>query len=126
MTRETNAVDDADEWRSVGLDKPNGFRTEHHDGARMALALTNRLSPARQNQIPALDRRLDDVRCTDEFGNKAINRRKIDVPGTTDLRNRTFPHDDNTIAEFHRFGLVMCHVDRGNAERPQQTIEFAA
>ena len=75
--------------------------------------------------MTALDRRFDDIRSTDEFGDEAILRREIDLPRRADLGNRALLHDDDTIAEFHGLGLIVRHIDRGDTKRAQQAVEFA-
>ena len=70
--------------------------------------------------------RLDDIGGADEFGDEAVGRREINLARRADLGDGAFAHDDDAVAERHGFGLVVRHIDRGDAEHAQQPVEFAA
>src|SRR4029077_11063788 len=53
---------------------------------------------------------------TYEARNEAVGRRIVELERLPDLLNDTIPHDDDTIAESHRFDLIVGHVDGGGAE----------
>ncbi len=79
-----------------------------------------------KHELSVLKWCLDDVRGPDELGNEAINGREIDFAGRADLGDRALAHDNDAIAEFHCLGLIVGHVDCGDAKRPQQAVELAA
>ena len=82
--------------------------------------------PPGNKRKPVLQRGLNDVRCSNEFGHEAILWRKVNLARRADLGNRALLHHHDAIAEFHGFRLIVRHIDRGDAERAQQPIELAA
>src|SRR3984957_7395309 len=121
-----DAVDRPRERRASGLDNLYGLGPDHGDCGDQACVAADRLSSARQDQGTVCDRRPDDIRRANEFGDEAIPRREVYLTRRTNLRNRALLHDDDPITELHRLGLIVCHVDGGDTEFAQQAIEFAA
>ena len=108
------------------VDHADGFGADHRNRGWHVRIAANRLPSARQHEMTVFHRRFDDIRGANEFGHEAISRREIDLARRADLGNRPLLHDDDTIAELHGLGLIVRHVDRGDAQRAQQAIQFAA
>ncbi len=116
--------------RAARRDDGDRFRAHHREHGAPA---SRRWRPCRS---PACHRAMSGRRAAqapstniggaDEFGDEAARRREIDVTRRTDLRDRAFAHDHDAVAERHGFGLVVGDIDRGDAERAQQPVEFAA
>ena len=66
------------------------------------------------------------VHGADEFGNEAVSRREVDLTRGSDLRDCALLHDNDAVAELHGFGLIVRHIDRGDAKRAKQPIELTA
>src|SRR5580704_7254665 len=69
---ETDAVDRPRQRRATGLDDADGFGADHGDRGWQVHVAADRLPPARQYQLAVLERRFDDVRGPNEFGDEAI------------------------------------------------------
>ena len=123
---EADAVDDPGKRRVSCLNDPDRFGADHGDDGRETCLAANRLSAARQHEMAVRDRRFDNVRRADEFGHEAILRLEINLARRADLRDPAFLHDHDPVAQFHGFRLIVGHIDRRDAQRPQQTVEFAA
>src|SRR2546423_1124891 len=61
-------------------------------------------------------------RRADESGDKAIDRRSIDVDRRADLLNASIGEHDDAIAERHRLDLIVRDVHR---RRPEATLQCA-
>src|SRR5258708_27548158 len=75
--------------------------------------------------MAVLKRGFDDIRCANEFGHEAVPRLEITLTRRTDLGKCAFVNHDNPVAKLHGLGLIVRHINRGDAERAQQAIEFA-
>src|SRR5215831_19054847 len=69
---------------------------------------------------------LEAVHAANERGDEAILVRAIDLARRADLRDLASAHDDDAVAERHGLGLVMGHIDRGDAEPAQQRVDLEA
>src|ERR1019366_10454084 len=98
---ETDAVDGPRKRRARGADDADGFGTDHGDRGRQAGVAADRLPPARQHEMAALDGRLDDIGRTDEFGHETVFRLEIHLARRNDLGDTTLLHHDDAVAELH-------------------------
>ena len=71
----------------------------------------------RQLQLPALGRRRHEVhrRRSDEAGDEQVLRVVVELHRRVHLLDLARAHDRDAVAERHRLGLVVCHVDRRRA-----------
>ena len=59
------------------------------------------------------------VHGADEAGDEGRRRLVVNLPRLADLRDAAMVHDDDAVAEGHRFGLIVRDVDGGDAEAGQ-------
>ena len=62
----------------------------------------------------------------DEVSDKARGGTVIDVLRCPNLRDASVGHHGDAIAQRHRFGLIVRHIDGGDGERAQQPIDVDA
>src|ERR1700760_3222131 len=66
----------------------------------------------------------DEIGASDEPSHKTRRRLVIERAWMIDLFDAAMIHDGNSIGGHHGFGLVMCHVNGGDAKFVMQSPDF--
>ena len=71
-----------------------------------------------------IDRAGKEIAVADEFGDEAVRRAVIDIERGADLRQPAVAEHRDAIGHRHRFGLVVRHIDHGDAELAMDAFDF--
>ncbi len=117
--RRCSAMDDDGLWPDRETDR--SVQAPSASGARPA----GTVNPGKSDH-PAVHRAIQEIGAADEPGDKPRLRPVVQRHRIIHLLDPAMVHHHDAVGGHHRLGLVMRHIDRGDAERVVQAADFRA